>query len=100
MKAHKCPRKGHTAILALISKKQSEEQRPEDIPIVRDFPEVFPEDIPGLPPPRQVKFRITPTHEQRPFARYQIVLHPQGCRSYQINFRISGIKVLSVLSSR
>ncbi|GKC13585.1 putative reverse transcriptase domain-containing protein [Tanacetum coccineum] len=30
----------------------------EDVPIVRDFLEVFPEDLPGLPPTRQVEFQI------------------------------------------
>ncbi|GJX17022.1 putative reverse transcriptase domain-containing protein [Tanacetum coccineum] len=30
----------------------------EDVPVIRDFPEVFPEDLLGLPPPRQVEFRI------------------------------------------
>nr|GFC29755.1 putative reverse transcriptase domain-containing protein [Tanacetum cinerariifolium] len=29
---------------------KSKEKRVEDVPIVRDFPEVFPEDFPGLPP--------------------------------------------------
>nr|GEU92412.1 hypothetical protein [Tanacetum cinerariifolium] len=29
-----------------------------DVPIIRDFPEVFLDDLPGLPPPRQVEFRI------------------------------------------
>nr|GEV94053.1 putative reverse transcriptase domain-containing protein [Tanacetum cinerariifolium] len=29
-----------------------------DVPVIRDFPEVFPEELPGLPPPRQVEFRI------------------------------------------
>ncbi|GJS86976.1 putative reverse transcriptase domain-containing protein [Tanacetum coccineum] len=29
---------------------KSEEKRLEDVPIVRDFPDVFPEDLPGLPP--------------------------------------------------
>ncbi|GJX45814.1 putative reverse transcriptase domain-containing protein, partial [Tanacetum coccineum] len=28
------------------------------VPIIRDFPEVFPDDLPGLPPPQQVEFRI------------------------------------------
>nr|GEW08270.1 hypothetical protein [Tanacetum cinerariifolium] len=28
------------------------------VPVIRDVPEVFPEDIPGLPPARQVEFRI------------------------------------------
>ncbi|GJZ65379.1 putative reverse transcriptase domain-containing protein [Tanacetum coccineum] len=37
---------------------KSEEKRLEDIPIVRDFPKVFPEDLPGIPPTRQVEFHI------------------------------------------
>nr|GEU78582.1 transposon Ty3-G Gag-Pol polyprotein [Tanacetum cinerariifolium] len=35
-----------------------EEKRLEDVSIVRDFPEVFPEDLPGLPLTRQVEFDI------------------------------------------
>ncbi|GJZ51333.1 putative reverse transcriptase domain-containing protein [Tanacetum coccineum] len=30
----------------------------EDVPVIHDFPEVFPEELPGLPPPSQVEFRI------------------------------------------
>src|SRR5581483_9465550 len=29
-----------------------------DVPVVRDFPDVFPEDLPGVPPERQVEFGI------------------------------------------
>nr|GEV77007.1 hypothetical protein [Tanacetum cinerariifolium] len=36
----------------------SDEQKVEDVPIVRDFPEVFPTDLLGLPPQRQVEFFI------------------------------------------
>ncbi|GJW84207.1 putative reverse transcriptase domain-containing protein [Tanacetum coccineum] len=37
---------------------KSEEKQLEDVPTVRDFPEVFPEDLPGLPPMRQAEFQI------------------------------------------
>ncbi|GJY75931.1 putative reverse transcriptase domain-containing protein [Tanacetum coccineum] len=37
---------------------KSKEKRLEDVPIVRDFPKVFPEDLPGLPLTRQVEFQI------------------------------------------
>ena len=30
----------------------------ENLPIVREFPEVFPDDIPGLPPEREIEFSI------------------------------------------
>ncbi|GKD33381.1 putative reverse transcriptase domain-containing protein, partial [Tanacetum coccineum] len=38
--------------------KKSDKKRLEDIPVVRKFPEVFSEDLPELPPVRQVKFQI------------------------------------------
>ncbi|GJT86192.1 reverse transcriptase domain-containing protein [Tanacetum coccineum] len=41
-----------------VMEKKSDEKRLEDIPVVREFPEVFPEDLPGLPPVRQVEFQI------------------------------------------
>nr|GEV74664.1 hypothetical protein [Tanacetum cinerariifolium] len=41
-----------------VMKKKSDEKRLEDIPLVREFPEVFLEDLPGLPPDRQVEFQI------------------------------------------
>ncbi|GJR68780.1 putative reverse transcriptase domain-containing protein [Tanacetum coccineum] len=39
-------------------KKKSKEKRLEDVPVIHDFLEVFPKELPGLPPPRQVEFRI------------------------------------------
>ncbi|GKC99691.1 putative reverse transcriptase domain-containing protein, partial [Tanacetum coccineum] len=33
-------------------------KRLEDVPVVQEFPEVFLEDLPGIPPTRQVEFRI------------------------------------------
>ena len=76
MKAHKCLRKGHTAILALISKKSSTERKLEDNRIVRDFPEVFPEDLPGLPPTRQFEFGIDLAPGATPIARAPYRLAP------------------------
>ncbi|GJX35168.1 putative reverse transcriptase domain-containing protein [Tanacetum coccineum] len=35
---------------------KSGKKRLEDVPIVQDFPKVFPEDLSGLPPTRQVEF--------------------------------------------
>ncbi|GKC04460.1 putative reverse transcriptase domain-containing protein [Tanacetum coccineum] len=34
------------------------ERRIEDVPVARDFPEVFPKDLSGLPPMRHVEFHI------------------------------------------
>nr|GEV97231.1 putative reverse transcriptase domain-containing protein [Tanacetum cinerariifolium] len=42
----------------LLSCIKAEEKKPEDIHIIRDFPEVFPDDLSGLPPVREIDFRI------------------------------------------
>ncbi|GJX30390.1 putative reverse transcriptase domain-containing protein [Tanacetum coccineum] len=61
-KVQKYMEKGCQLFLAQVTVKEnkdkSEEKRLEDVPTVRDFPEVFPEDLPGLPPTRQVEFQI------------------------------------------
>ncbi|GJX86499.1 putative reverse transcriptase domain-containing protein [Tanacetum coccineum] len=38
--------------------KTSDEKRLKDIPVVKEFPDVFLKDLPGLPPVRQVEFQI------------------------------------------
>ncbi|GJU10813.1 putative reverse transcriptase domain-containing protein [Tanacetum coccineum] len=53
-----------------------EKKRLEDVPIVRDFPEVFPEDLPGLPPTRQVEFQIDLIPGAAPVARAPYRLAP------------------------
>nr|GEW40027.1 putative reverse transcriptase domain, ribonuclease H-like domain, aspartic peptidase domain protein [Tanacetum cinerariifolium] len=53
---------GDKVLIVQVMKKETkdklEEKRFEDVPTVRDFPKVFPEDFPGLPPMRQVEFQI------------------------------------------
>ncbi|GKE27925.1 putative reverse transcriptase domain-containing protein [Tanacetum coccineum] len=52
------PINGETLIIRFTKKKKSDEKKLEDIPVVREFPDVFPKDLPGLPPIRQVEFQI------------------------------------------
>ncbi|GJV88731.1 putative reverse transcriptase domain-containing protein [Tanacetum coccineum] len=64
------PIDGETLIIrAQIMEKKSDEKRLEDIPVVREFPEVFPEDLPGLPPILQVEFQIDLILGATPVAR-------------------------------
>ncbi|GJT61006.1 putative reverse transcriptase domain-containing protein [Tanacetum coccineum] len=61
-KTQKYIQKGCHVFLAQIMENKTEdksgEKRLEDVPIVRDFSNVFPEDLPGLPPARKVEFQI------------------------------------------
>ncbi|GJS59447.1 reverse transcriptase domain-containing protein [Tanacetum coccineum] len=69
------PIKGETLIIRVMEKK-SDEKRLEDILVVREFPEVFPEDLPGLPPVRQVEFQINLIPRTTPVARAPYRLAP------------------------
>ena len=48
----------------------------DDVPVVRDYPDVFPEDLPGIPPERQVEFRIDLIPGAAPIAKAPYRLAP------------------------
>ncbi|GJT83170.1 putative reverse transcriptase domain-containing protein [Tanacetum coccineum] len=79
-KAQEYMTKGCQVFLAQISAKKEEDKSEgkqlKDIPIVRDFPEVFPEDLPGLPPTRPVEFQIDLIPGAAPVARAPYRLAP------------------------
>ncbi|GJR92152.1 putative reverse transcriptase domain-containing protein [Tanacetum coccineum] len=72
--------RGFPIFLAHVTAKEvedkSEKKRNEDVPIVQDFPKVFPEDLPGLPPTRQVEFQIDLVPGAAPVARAPYRLAP------------------------
>nr|GEW36789.1 putative reverse transcriptase domain-containing protein [Tanacetum cinerariifolium] len=55
-------------------KDKSEEKKLKDVPIVRDFPEVFPKDLSGVPPARTVEFHIKLIPRATPVARASYLL--------------------------
>nr|GFC27158.1 reverse transcriptase domain-containing protein [Tanacetum cinerariifolium] len=79
-KTEKYVMKGFPIFLAHITTKEVEEKskkkRLEDIPIVRNFLEVFPEDFPGLPLTRPVEFQIDLVPGAAPVARAPYRLAP------------------------
>ncbi|GJT03391.1 putative reverse transcriptase domain-containing protein [Tanacetum coccineum] len=79
-KAQEYLSKGCDVFLAHITTKEakdkSEKKWLEDVPIVRDFPKVFIEDLPGIPPARQVEFQIDLVPGAAPVARAPYRLAP------------------------
>ncbi|GKF24387.1 hypothetical protein Tco_0076709, partial [Tanacetum coccineum] len=68
--------RGYQVFVAQVMEKKSDEKRLEDIPVVRGFLEVFPEDLPSLPPVRQVEFQIYLIPGVAPVARVPYRLAP------------------------
>nr|GEW35737.1 putative reverse transcriptase domain-containing protein [Tanacetum cinerariifolium] len=58
VKARKYIKNGCELFLAQVTKQELKLNRLEYVPVIQDFPEVFPEELPGLSPPRQVEFCI------------------------------------------
>nr|GFA49847.1 putative reverse transcriptase domain-containing protein [Tanacetum cinerariifolium] len=69
-------RKSCELFLAQVTGTVSKEKRVEYVPVIFDFPKVFPEDLPGLPPPRQVEFHIDLIPGATPVARAPYRLAP------------------------
>ena len=57
LRASSLLKKCYQGFLAYVVNKEND-LKLEDMPIVRDYPDVFPEDLPGLPPEREVEFTI------------------------------------------
>ena len=47
---------GHLAYV--VDRNQEGTHQPEDVPIVKEFLDVFPEELPGLPPEWEIAFEI------------------------------------------
>ncbi|XP_071728070.1 uncharacterized protein [Rutidosis leptorrhynchoides] len=76
MKAQKYIRKGYQAILAHVKEIETEDKRIEDVPIIRELPNVFPKKLPGLPPHRLVELQIDLVPGAAPVARSPYRLAP------------------------
>ncbi|GKD84779.1 hypothetical protein Tco_1355933, partial [Tanacetum coccineum] len=63
------------------------EIRMEDVPVIHDFPEVFHEELPGLPPPRQVEFRIDLIPGAAPVARAPYRLAPSEMKELSVHLQ-------------
>ncbi|GJS27744.1 reverse transcriptase domain-containing protein [Tanacetum coccineum] len=94
---------GETLIIRVMEKK-SDEKRLADIPVVKEFLDIFPEDLPGLPPVRQVEFQIDLIPGAAPVARTPYRLAPSEMQelSNQLqeltnNYKIHIVQFLSHL---
>ncbi|GJT53211.1 putative reverse transcriptase domain-containing protein [Tanacetum coccineum] len=80
---------------SVVMEKKSDEKKLKDIPVVKEFPNVFPEDLPGLPPVRQVEFQINLIPEAAPVARtpYRLALQNEGLSTTSKNYTDRGLHI-------
>ncbi|GKE35541.1 hypothetical protein Tco_1454863 [Tanacetum coccineum] len=68
--------RGCQVFITQVMEKKSDEKQLEDIPVVKEFLKVFPEDLPGLPLVHQVEFQIDLILGAAPIARAPYRLAP------------------------
>ncbi|GJS97627.1 putative reverse transcriptase domain-containing protein [Tanacetum coccineum] len=73
---------GDEVLIIRVTIMATKEKRLEDVPIIREFPKVFPNDLHGLPPARQVEFQIDLVPSAAPVATNQYRFAPSECKSY------------------
>ncbi|XP_070032825.1 uncharacterized protein [Nicotiana tomentosiformis] len=65
MKAQRLLKKGCLGLIAIVNDTRKETVSIENVPVVREFSDVFPEELPRLPPVREIDFGIDlPPHTQ------------------------------------
>ncbi|KAI3776234.1 hypothetical protein L1987_46007 [Smallanthus sonchifolius] len=69
-------RGGCETYLVYVINKCKEVNELDDVPVVREYPEVFPEDLPGIPPDREIEFRIDLVPDAQPVAKALYRLAP------------------------
>ncbi|GKE80599.1 putative reverse transcriptase domain-containing protein, partial [Tanacetum coccineum] len=57
------------------------------VPVIHDFPEMFHEELPGLPPPRQVEFQVDIVSGAAPIARAPYRLAPSEMRELSVQLQ-------------
>ncbi|KAK8916356.1 hypothetical protein KSP39_PZI022892 [Platanthera zijinensis] len=77
LKAIKKLRKGYEATLVMIKGINVVAGEPTTVPVVCDFLEVFPEELPGLPPSRDVEFTIDLVEGAKPVAKAPYRMAPK-----------------------
>ncbi|GJS25926.1 putative reverse transcriptase domain-containing protein [Tanacetum coccineum] len=87
IKSRKYIEQGYHLFLAHVNEKKPKEKRLEDVLVIRDFPEVFPDDLLGLLPPRQVEFRIDLVPRAAHVARAPYHLAPSEMRELSVQLQ-------------
>ncbi|KAJ8754270.1 hypothetical protein K2173_002170 [Erythroxylum novogranatense] len=89
MQAQKLLRKGCEAYLAFVldSQKDGAKEKLLEIPVVNEFPDVFPEELPGLPPEREVELSIEVVPGTAPISRAPYRIAPTELKELKLQLQ-------------
>ncbi|RVW22912.1 Retrovirus-related Pol polyprotein from transposon 412 [Vitis vinifera] len=86
LRASSLLRKGCQGFLAYVVNKEND-LKLEDIPIVRDYPDVFPDDLLGLAPQKKVEFTINLALGSTPISKAPYRMAPMELKELKIQLQ-------------
>ncbi|KAL4012228.1 hypothetical protein IC575_029324 [Cucumis melo] len=87
MKASKLLSQGTWGILANVVDMAEPEVSLSSEPVVREYPDVFPDELPGLPPPREVDFAIELEPGTAPISRAPYRMAPAELKELKVQLQ-------------
>ncbi|KAL0533338.1 hypothetical protein IC582_030157 [Cucumis melo] len=87
MKASKLLSQGTWGILASVVDIREPEVSLSSEPVVREYPDVFPDELPGLPPPREVDFAIKLEPDTAPISRAPYRMAPAELKELKVQLQ-------------
>nr|XP_027090296.1 uncharacterized protein LOC113711331 [Coffea arabica] len=87
IRARKMLSKGAQGFLAFLINAPSDQVKLEDVPVVREFPDVFPEELRTLPPEREVEFKIDLMPGTAPISKTPYRMAPAELKELKIQLQ-------------
>ncbi|XP_071939145.1 uncharacterized protein [Coffea arabica] len=87
IRARKMLSKGAQGFLAFLINAPSNQVKLEDVPVVREFPDVFPEELKTLPPEREVEFKIDLVPGTAPISKTPYRMAPVELKELKIQLQ-------------
>ncbi|XP_030514353.2 uncharacterized protein LOC115728160 [Rhodamnia argentea] len=78
---------GCYGFLAIVNDKKKPEKKFEEILVVKEFPDVFPEELPRLPPEREVEFAIELAPRTEPISKAPYRMAPNELKELKVRLR-------------
>ena len=85
MRASKMLQKSYQGYLAYAIEVRDSGSRLEDIPVVREFPDVFPEDLPSISPNKEIDFHIELVLGTKPIAKAPYRIAPLELKELKVH---------------
>uniref|UniRef100_A0A2N9G885 RNA-directed DNA polymerase n=1 Tax=Fagus sylvatica TaxID=28930 RepID=A0A2N9G885_FAGSY len=87
IQAKRMLRRGAVGYLAYVIDTEASEVKLENIPVVREFPDVFPKELLGLPPDREVEFSIDLLPGTGPISKAPYRMAPTELRELKVQLQ-------------